>query len=213
MLLDVVYKKARQEYLKTFFCIISLFISLQTYSQVIVNVTIINRDSELLEILAKKTAYNSAILASQTFIYEGLKEIKKSKIETRIKEYEKNDYDKSLKIPIASNFAINNILLGTAIGARSTLPFYNTIEKNEYFTRELAINNSITSLIAISRNSNIRNANTQELYSLNQKMLSKLKYTNENAQRNALFIILASLLAKTRTMPLSDLNDILSLGL
>lgn len=201
-------------YKKIFICSAFMFISFQAFPQfVIVNTTLINTDKDLLKILGEKLGYNTLILAEQTLIYKGLKDIKNSKIETRIREYEKNDYDKSLKVPLATNLAINNILLGTAIGTRTLLPFYHTAAKDEYFTRELAINDAIALQIALTRNGNIRNANTQELYTLDQKMLSKLKRTNENGQRNAALIILASLLAKTASLSPAELNTIFSLGL
>lgn len=201
-------------YKKIFFCSAFMFISFHGFAQfVIVNTTLINTDNALLKILGEKTGYNATILAEQTLIYTGLKDIKDSKIETRIREYEKNGYDKSLKVPLASNLLINNILLGTAIGTRTSLPFYRTAEKDEYFKRELFVNNSIAGLIALSRNGSIRNANTQELYALDQKMLAKLKKTNESGQRNAALIILASLLAKTASLSADELNMIFSLGL
>jgi hypothetical protein len=203
-----------KKYKKNFFCTTLIFISFHAFPQfVIVNVTLINTDSGLLSILATKSAVNSAILAQQTLIYTGLKDIRKSKIETRVREYEKNEYDRSLKVPLASNLVINNLLLGAAIATPSSLPFYHTAAKNEYFVRELAINDAIALQIALARNDNIRNVNTQELYSLDRKMLDKLKKTNENGQRNAAFVILASLLAKTATLSASELDEILSLGL
>ncbi|MFB3390092.1 hypothetical protein [Flavobacterium sp. LAR06] len=199
---------------KVFFCLAFMLTSLHAFPQfIVINITVINTDKGLLRILTEKSAVNSAILANQTLIYTGLKDIKDSKIETRIREYERNKHDRSLQVPIASNLLLNNLLMGAAITTRPLLPFYNTAAKNEYFIRELAINDAIAFQIALTRNGNIRNANTQELYSLDQKMLSKLKKTNENGQRNAVFIILTSLLAKTATLSESDLNKILSLGL
>ncbi len=189
-----------------------LFVSFNAFSQfLVINVQIINTDKGLLKILAKKEAHNIAILAGQTTIYEGLKDIKESKIQTRIKEFEENKHDRSLKVPIGANLFINNILLGGATVA--PVPFYMTAAKNEYFIRELAINNAIAVQIDLTRNGNSRNANTQELYSLDRKMLAKLKKTNENAHRNAAFVILASLLAKTTTLSTDKVNEIISLDL
>jgi hypothetical protein len=203
-----------KRYKKIIFSTAFMFISFHVFPQfIIINATIINTDSGLLEILTEKALVNSIILGGQTGIYTGLKDIRTSKIETRIREYEKNKYDRSLKVPLASNLAINNLLLGTAITTRYALPFYNTSAKKEYFIRELGINDAIALQIALARNGNIRNANTQELYSLDQKILSKLKKTNENGQRNAVFIILSSLLAKTGSLSANDLDEILSLGL
>lgn len=201
-------------YKKIFFCSAFMFISFHGFAQfVIVNTTLINTDSALLKILGEKSGYNATIVAEQTLIYTGLKDIKNSKIETRVREYEKNGYDKSLTVPLASNLAINTVLYGTALGTRTLLPFYRTAQKEEYFARELAINNLIALRIGITSNGSIRNANTQELYALDQKMLAKLKKTNESGQRNAALIILASLLAKTASLSADELNTIFSLGL
>lgn len=180
---------------------------------VIINATIINTDSGLLKILTEKLAVNTAILVEQKLIYDGLTDIKNSKIEIRSREFEKNKYDNSLKVPLATNLAINNLLIGTVIATPTKMPFYHTAAKNEYFIRELAINNAIALQMALSRNANIRNVNTQELHSLNRKMLNKLKKTNENPHRNAAFILLTSLLAQKVSLSGEDLNQILKLGL
>lgn len=197
---------------KMIFSGIFLFFSFNAFAQIlIINTTYFNTDKGLLKILAKKEAHNIAILTGQTTIYEGLKDIKDSKVETRIKEFEKNKYDRSLKVPLALNLTINNLLLGGTVIVPAA--FYNTAAKKEYFLRELAINNSIALQIGLTRNGNIRNVNTQELYALDQKMLSKLKKTNKNAHKNAAFVLLASLLAKTTSLSISQLNDVVSLDL
>ncbi|MCX2681922.1 hypothetical protein OOZ15_18365 [Galbibacter sp. EGI 63066] len=194
--------------------IVFLIVSLQGFSQFVVfEITWINTDRTLLQILGQKSAVNSAMLVQQTLIHQGLKDIRRSKQEIRKKEFEINRHDKSLAVPLGLNLTINNLLMGTPIVAPSSFPFYITAEKSEYLTRELAINNSIAGLISSVRNTNIRNANTQELYSLNQKLLAKLKKTNRHAYKDASFIILASLLANVATMPADDLSTILSLGL
>ena len=194
--------------------ILFIFISSPVFSQfVIVNITWINTDKPLLGVLSQKLAVNSIISSQQALIHTGLKDIKNSKIRTRIKEYERNRHDKSLAVPLATNLAINNLLLGAAIVTPSSFPFYITAAKNEYFVRELAINDAIALQIALTKNNRIRNANTQELYSLNRKMLTKLTKTNKNAHKNAAFVIVASLLSKVATMPASELDQILSLGL
>lgn len=201
-------------YKKLSVCFFLLFVSFHAYSQfVIINTTWINTDKALLGVLSQKLAVNSIILSQQTLIHTGLKDIKNSKIAIRIKEYEKNKYDRSLAVPLATNLAINNLLLGAPIVTPSSFPFYITAAKNEYFIRELAINDAIALQIALARNNKIRNANTQELYSLNRKMLTKLKKTNKNAHKHAAFVIAASLLSRVATMPADDLNQILSLGL
>lgn len=201
-------------YKKLTVCIFFMFVSFYAYSQFIVfNITWINTDKPLLGVLTQKLAVNSLILSQQTLIHTGLKDIRDSKIQIREQEYEKNKYDKSLRVPLALNLTINQLLLGAPIVTPSSFPFYITAAKNEYFIRELAINDVIALQIALTRNNNIRNANTQELYSLNRKMLTKLKKTNKNAHENAAFVIVASLLSNVATMPASELNQILSLGL
>ena len=44
-------------------------------------------------------------------------------------------------------------------------------------------------------------------------MLTKLKKTNANVHKNALFVIGTSLLSQAATLSAGDLNDIISLGL
>lgn len=199
---------------KNIISIFLLFISFHTFSQfVVINITWINTDKPLLGVLSQKLAVNAIIISQQTLIHTGLTDIRDSKIQTRIREYERNSYDRSLAVPIALNSTINGILLGTPTITPSSFPFYITVAKNEYFIRELAINGTIATDILLTRNNNIRNVNTQELYSLNRKMLTRLKKANKNAHANAAFVIFASLLSKTASMPASDLNQILSLGL
>lgn len=198
-------------YKKLTTCIFMIFISAPVFSQfVIINITWINTDKSLLGVLSQKLAVNSVILTEQTYIHNGLKDIRDSKIKTRKKEYERNKHDKSLKIPLLQNQVINNLLLGTVLLTPSSFPFYITAAKNEYFSRELAINNLIALKIALEKNNRIRNANTQQLHSLNRKMLTNLTKTNKNVHKNATFVIVASLLSKTATMPASDLDQILS---
>ncbi len=191
-----------------------IFISFPVFSQfVVVNITWINTDKPLLGVLSQKLAVNAIVLSQQTLIHTGLKKIKESKIEIRKNEYEKNKYDRSLAVPLGANLVINNLLLGAPMVTPSSFPFYITAAKNEYFIRELAINDVIALQIALTRNNNIRNTNTQELYSLNRKMLTKLSKTNRNSHKNAAFVIVASLLSKVASMPQSELDEILSLGL
>lgn len=204
-------KKAHKKFI---ICILLTSCSFHGFSQfVITNITWINTDKPLLGVLSQKLATNAIIFSQQTLIHTGLKDIKASKVDTRTKEYERNRYDRSLALPLGLNLAINNLLLLTPIATPSSFPLYTTVAKNEYFIRELAINNTIALQIALTRNNNIRNVNTQELYSLNRKMLTKLKKTNKNAHKNALFVIVASLLSKAATMSNDDLETILSLGL
>lgn len=203
-----------KSYKKTIICILLAFSSIHVFSQfVIVNTTWINTDKPLLGVLGQKLSVNALILSQQTLIHTGLKDIKTSKVETRKNEYEENRYDRSLAIPLGLNLAINSLLLLPLTVSTSTFPFYITAAKTEYFTRELAINYTIAAQIILTRNNNIRNVNTQELYSLNRKMLTKLKKTNKNAHENAVFVIVASLLANVATMSNGDLETILSLGL
>lgn len=203
-----------KKYKKLPICIVLMFVSFYAHSQfVVINITWINTDKPLLGVLGQKLAVNFFIASQQALIHTGLKDIKNSKIQIRINEYEKNKYDGSLKIPLAKNLLINNLLLGASIFTPSSFPFYITAAKNEYFVRELAINDLIVAKIALVRNNKIRNANTQELYSLDRKMLSKLNKTNKNAHKNAAFVIIASLLSRAATLPADDLNQILSLGL
>ncbi len=203
-----------KKYKKLTINIVLMFISFHAFSQfAIVNITWINTDKSLLSVLGKKLTVNSIITAEQTLIYTGLQNILKSKIATRIQEYEWNKHDRSLAVPLALNLTINNLLIGAPLATPSSFPFFITAAKNEYFIRELAINNVIALQIALVKNNNIRNVNTQELYSLNRKMLTKLKMTNKNARKNAAFVIVASLISKAAAMSESDLNQILSLGL
>lgn len=203
-----------KKYKKLPICIVLMFVSFCAHSQFfVINITWINTDKPLLGVLGQKLAVNSFISSQQALIHTGLKDIKNSKVQIRINEYEKNKYDGSLKIPLAKNLLINNLLLGASIITPSSFPFYITTAKTEYFVRELAINDLIAVKIALARNNKIRNANTQELYSLNRKMLSKLKKTTRNAHKNAAFVIIASLLSRAATLPADDLNQIISLGL
>lgn len=203
-----------KKYKKLPICIVLMFVSFCAHSQLVVlNITWINTDKPLLGVLGQKLTVNSFIASQQALIHTGLKDIKNSKVQIRINEYEKNKYDGSLKIPLAKNLLINNLLLGSSIITPSSLPFYITAAKTEYFVRELLFNDLIAVKIALARNNKIRNANTQELYSLNRKMLSKLKKTNRNAHKNAAFVIIASLLSRAATLPADDLNQIISLGL
>jgi len=201
-------------HIKLIICVLFMFVTFQSFSQfVIINITWINTDKSLLGVLGQKLAINAAITAEQAIIHKALDDIRYSKIATRIKEYEKNKYDGSLKIPLAFNLTVNTILIGAPILTPSSFSLYATVAKTEYFVRELAINSTIAGAIALERNNNIRNVNTQELYSLNLKMLTKLKNTNKNVHKNAAFVIIASLLSKAANMSQSDLNKILSLGL
>jgi hypothetical protein len=203
-----------KSYKKSIIFILLVFSSFHVFSQfVIVNIIWINTDKPLLGVLTQKLSVNAVILSQQTLIHTGLKDIKTSKVETRIKEYEKNKYDRSLAIPLGLNLATNSLLLLPLTISSSTFPFYITAAKNEYFTRELAINYTIAAQIILTRNNDIRNTNTQELYSLNRKMLTKLKKTNKNAHKNAVFVIVASLLAKAATISDEDFEQIISLGL
>jgi hypothetical protein len=203
-----------KSYKKSIIFILLVFSSFHVFSQfVIVNIIWINTDKPLLGVLTQKLSVNAIILSQQTLIHTGLKDIKTSKVETRIKEYERNTYDRSLAIPLGLNLATNSLLLLPLTVSTSIFPFYITAAKNEYFTRELAINYTIAAQIILTRNNDIRNTNTQELYSLNRKMLTKLKKTNENAHKNAVFVIVASLLAKAATISDEDFEQIISLGL
>jgi|SaaInl0LU_22_DNA_1037365.scaffolds.fasta_scaffold09578_3 hypothetical protein len=203
-----------KSYKKSIIFILLVFSSFHVFSQfVIVNITWINTDKPLLGVLTQKLAVNAVILSQQTLIHTGLKDIQKSKVETRVKEYEKNKYDRSLKAPLALNLVTNNLLLLPLITTKDNFPFYITAAKNEYFIRELAINNTIALQIALTRNNNIRNANTQKLYSLDRKLLTKLNRTNKNVHKNAVFVIVASLLAKASKMSNEDFEKIMRLGL
>lgn len=217
--------------MKLIICIVFMFVTFQSFSQMVVNITWINTDRPLLGVLKQKLVLNTLIKAGQLVIHEALDEIRDSKMDIRRKEYEVNNHDSSLRGAVGINSAINGALMGglvipvglnTAIKdvfvtapelPSSPFPFYNTLAKNEYFTRELFINMLIGSEIVLQRNTNIRNSNTQELHSLNVKMLTKLKKTNKNVHENAVFVIVASLIAGAATMSDSDLNTILSLGL
>jgi hypothetical protein len=199
---------------KSIIFILLVFSSFHVFSQfVIINITWINTDRPLLGVLTQKLSVNAVILSQQTLIHTGLKDIKTSKVETRVKEYERNTYDRSLAIPLGLNLATNSLLLLPLTISSSTFPFYITAAKNEYFNRELAINYAIAAQIILSRSNDIRNTNTQELYSLNLKMLTKLKKTNKNAHKNAVFVFVASLLAKAATISDEDFEQIISLGL
>ena len=199
---------------KLIVCIFFMFVSFHAFSQwIVVNITWINTDKPLLGVLGQKLALNSIIMSQQKLIHTGLKDIRNSKIRSRIKEYERNRYDGSLKFPVATNLMFNNALLLPLKITPSSFPFYITAAKDVYFTRELAINDLIAIRIALTSNKKIRNANTQELYSLNRKMLTKLKKTNKNAHKNAAFVLVASLLSNVATIPQSRLDSILKLGL
>lgn len=191
-----------------------MFVSLHAFSQVVVfNFTWINTDKPLLGVLNQKLSVNSIISSKQTLIHTGLRDIRNSKIQIRKKEYEENKYDGSLKVPLATNLLTNNLLLGAPLVTPTSFPFFITLAKIEYFTRVLAINDYIAIKIALERNNRIRNANTQELYSLNLEMITKLKKTNKHAHKTAAFVIVTSLLSNVAAMPTSDLDEILTLGL
>ena len=195
-------------------CIVLMFISFHTFSQfVIVNITWINSDRSLLSVLIQKAAINSAIIAQQAIINTSLQTTLRTKIATRFKEFEHNEDDPNLRLALFLNLTINNLVMGLPIATPAHFPLYTTIAKNEYFFRELLLNNAIAIEIALVSNNNIRNANTRELYSLNKKMLTKLKKTNAYVHKKALFVIVASLISRAATMPASDLNQILSFGI
>jgi len=196
-------------------CAILLFVTFQSFSQLFVTVTWINSDKPLLRVLGQKLAYNGLILGGQIIIHEALKDIKNSKKRIRQKDYEGPKLKNNLTIPVLLNTTINAVLLGSPTLSKDTFSFYNTPSKRTYFMRELRINFAIGLEIenAMKKNSNIRNANTQELYSLNFKMLTKLKETNKNVHKTAAFVIGASLLTKAAVMSSEKLDKILELGL
>jgi hypothetical protein len=184
---------------------------------VVVTVTWINSDKPLLRVLGQKQLYNLSIFVGQMAIHDALKDIKNSKKSIRLKDYEGPKLKNDLTTPVALNTTINTVLLGAPKFVNTKFSFYNTPSKRTYFMRELGINSAIGGLIlmAMKNNNNIRNANTQELYSMNFKMLTKLKETNKNVHKTAAFVIGASLLTKGALMSSQrwDLDTILELGL
>ena len=195
-------------------CTVVMFVTFQSFSQfVIINITWINTDRALLGVLGQKLAVNTARLAAQTIIDQSFKAISTSKRNIRMYEYEENKYDGNLKPAVALNTLINGILLGIPLATGTLFSFYATPAKNEYFARELAINVLVGANMQLVRHTSIRNANTQELYALNDKMLTKLKETNKNVHKNAAFVIGASLLCRGANMSSKKLDTILSLGL
>jgi hypothetical protein len=199
-------------------CAILLFVTFQSFSQVVVTVTYINSDKPLLRVLNQKLAYNGIIFGGQMAIHEALKAIKNSKKRIRLKDYEGPKPKNDLKTPVRLNTIINGILLGVPTLVNTKFSFYNTPSKRKYFIEKSAINFAIGLEIENAmkkKNSNIRNANTQELYSLNFKMLTKLKETNKNVHKTAAFVIVASLLTEAVVMSSQDwdLDTILELGL
>lgn len=198
-------------------CAILLFVTFQSFSQLVVTVTWINSDKPLLRVLQQKFTYNGIILGGQIIIHEALKDIKNSKKRIRQKEYESNKLNKDLKIAVGLHNTTNTVLLGAPKFVNTKFSFYNTPSKRTYFMRELRINWAIGGLILMAmkkkKKMNIRNANTQELYSLNVKMLTKLKETNKNVHKTAAFVIGASLLTGAAVMSPEKLDKILELGL
>ena len=195
----------------TYLFILAVFWS---YSQfVVVNITLINTDNGVLTVLSEKLVYNSLIMAEQVIIHKGFESIRDNKGEIRSFEYEKNSYDRSLAASLALNEVINSLIIGVPLVTPSSFPFYHTLAKNDYLIREKLINLSIEGVILSQRNNRIRNSNTQELYALNRKMLTSLKESNSNVYKNALFIIIASMLSNIATLSDSDLETILSLNL
>jgi len=197
-------------------CAILLFVTFQSFSQLVVTVTWINSDRPLLRVLQQKLGYNILISGGQTAIHEALKDIKNSKIRIRLKDYEGPKPKDNLTIPVVLNATINAVLLGSPTLLKDTFSFYNTPSKRTYFMRELRINSAISGLILMAmkkKNNNIRNANTQELYSLNFKMLTKLKETNKNVHKTAAFVIVAPLLKETAKLSPGEMDTILKLGL
>ena len=199
-------------------CAIFLIVTFQSFSQLYVKVTLINSDRPLLRVLVQKALYNDLILVGQISIHEALKAIEKSKKRIRQKEYESNKLNKDLKIAVGLHNTTNTVLLGAPKFVNTKFSFYNTPSKRTYFMRELRINSAIGGLILMAmkkkkKKMNIRNANTQELYSLNVKMLTKLKETNKNVHKTAAFVIGASLLTKAAVMSSEKLDKILELGL
>jgi hypothetical protein len=199
-------------------CAILLFVTFQSFSQLVVTVTWINSDKPLLRVLQQKFTYNGIILGGQIIIHEALKDIKNSKKRIRQKEYESNKLNKDLKIAVGLHNTTNTVLLGAPKFVNTKFSFYNTPSKRTYFMRELRINSAIGGLILMAmkkkkKKMNIRNANTQELYSLNVKMLTKLKETNKNVHKTAAFVIGASLLTGAAVMSSEKLDKILELGL
>jgi len=203
-------------------CAIFLIVTFQSFSQLYVKVTLINSDRPLLRVLVQKALYNDLILVGQISIHEALKAIEKSKKRIRQKEYESNKLNKDLEIAVGLHNATNTVLLGAPKFVNTKFSFYNTPSKRTYFIRELRINLAIGGSILMAmkkkkkkkkKKMNIRNANTQELYSLNVKMLTKLKETNKNVHKTAAFVIGASLLTGAALMSSQDLDKILELGL
>jgi hypothetical protein len=196
-------------------CAILLFVTFQSFSQVVVTVTWINSDKPLLRVLQQKFFYNGIIFGGQMAIHEALKDIKNSKKRIRQKDYEGPKLKNNLTIPVVLNTTINAVLLGSPTLSKDTFSFYNTPSKRTYFKEKSRINLFIGIEIesAMKENSNIRNANTQELYSLNFKMLTKLKETNKNVHKTAAFVIGASLLTGAAVMSPEKLDKILELGL
>jgi hypothetical protein len=198
---------------------IVMLVTFQSFSQ-FVTFTIIwdNTDRPLLSVLKQKLAINFAIATAQQSIHNSLVDIEKSKRDTRRKEYEAlPNYDGDLRFAVASNTVINNILLGIPLLPVTKFSFYNTFIKDAYFFQGLLLNNGIAAAFAIetAQKKKMRNANTQELYSLNVKMLTKLKKINKNMHKNAAFIIGASLLCGEVAMSSQDweLQTILEQGL
>jgi hypothetical protein len=198
-------------------CAILLFVTFQSFSQLVVTVTWINSDRPLLRVLGQKFTYNGIILGGQIIIHEALKDIKNSKKRIRQKEYESNKLNKDLKIAVGLHNTTNTVLLGAPKFVNTKFSFYNTPSKRTYFMRELGINSAIGGLILMAmkkkKKMNIRNANTQELYSLNVKMLTKLKETNKNVHKTAAFVIGASLLTGAAALTPQELEIIYKLGL
>jgi hypothetical protein len=197
---------------------IVMLVTFQSFSQATFTIYWDNTDRPLLSVLKQKLAINLGIAASQVSIHNSLKAIETSKIETRRREYEaRPNYDGDLKFAGASNIAINNILLGIPLLPVTKFSYYNTSIKCAYFALGLGLNNGIAAAFVAetAQKKKIRNANTQELYSLNVKMLTKLKEINKNMHKNAAFIIGASLLCGEVAMSSQDwdLQTILEQGL
>ena len=197
---------------------IVMLVTFQSFSQWKITIIWDNTDRPLLSVLKQKLAINFTIAAAQVKIHNSLEEIEKSKRDTRRKEYEaRPNYDGDLRLAVASNTVINNILLGLPTLPVKKFSFYNTFIKDAYFAQGLLLNNGIAAAFAIetAQKKKMRNANTQELYSLNVKMLTKLKKINKNMHKNAAFIIGASLLCGEVAMSSEDweLQTILKLGL
>ena len=199
---------------KSLIAYLFILVASWSYSQVVVvNITLINTDSGVLAVLSEKLSYNSLIMAEQAIIHSSFESIKNNKREIRAFEYEKNDHDKSLGLSLALNEGINSLIIGTPLVFPSNYPFYHTLAKYDYFTREKIINLAIEGVIVLERNNRIRNLNTQELYALNRNMLTRLMESNRNVYQNSLFIIIASMLSNLVILSESDLEIILGLNL